>query len=176
MVTFSGFVSNLNQNPNSKKFIFGETVWWQLKDRWRTTVRVLAAQAANWQYWKAIAGAEADTSSATLAISPEKNPDVLLRTLSTWKYLEYLKESRCTSAYLEYLKVPESTWKYLEYLKESRCTSAYLESCRAIGSCQTKTSGRPQNIILINSASLRSVKIFRFCGGIIHSTGCYLEL
>ena len=148
MVTFSGFVSNLNQNSNSKKFIFGETVWWQLKDRWRTTVRVLAAQAANWQYWKAIAGAEADTSSATLAISPEKNPDVLLRTLSTWKYLEYLKESRCTSA--------------------------DLESCRAIGSCQTKTSGRPQSIILINSASLRSVKIFRFWGEIY--TGCYLEL
>ena len=152
MITFSGFVSNLNQNPNSKKFIFGETVWWQLKDRWRTTVRVLAAQAANWQYWKAIAGAEADTSSATLAISPEKNPDPYF--CVPW--------------------VPESTWKYLEYLKESRCTSADLESCRAIGSCQTKTSGRPQNIILINSASLRSVKIFRFWGEIY--TGCYLEL
>ena len=44
-------------------------------DKWQVTSDVpvlVRARSANWQYWKAIADAEADTGSATLYISPGK--------------------------------------------------------------------------------------------------------
>ena len=57
--------------------LFGQ--WWFrlgiCSDKWQVTSDVpvlVRARSANWQYWKAIADAEADTGSATLYISPGK--------------------------------------------------------------------------------------------------------
>ena len=47
-------------------------VRWEMTD-WKTGEVQVLGGGANWQYWKAIAGAEADTSSATLYISPPRH-------------------------------------------------------------------------------------------------------